>query len=164
MPSATLDANVAIGLAKGNVFEHLSQLYSVVYIPAAVRIEVVDQAHGRAGVSELTAALGRWIIESNPSPAVVRQFLTPPSTADRELLAVAVEAGADHLLSGDRVVCREATARGLVCLGATQIVVLMKDQALVPEVRSVLDLMRQRGFGIAEADYQQALSAAGEGP
>jgi predicted nucleic acid-binding protein len=67
-------------------------------------------------------------------------------------------------LSGDRVVRREAARLGLSCLTAAQVVVLLKDQGLISEVRRVLDQMRQRGFGIDDPDYLHALKAAGETP
>ena len=49
-----------------------------------------------------------------------------------------------HVLSGDRVVRREAAAQGFTCLSATQVIVLMKNQGLIQAVKPVLDLMRQR--------------------
>ncbi len=160
--SGALDANVAIGLAKGEVFNHLASLFSPLSVPAAVRHEVVDQAQGRAGATELSQALNDWITEVAPDPTSVQQFAGLSSVADRELLAVAVDQQTDFVLTEDRVVRQEAAAAGLDCLGVSEVVVLMKDQGLIPAVRPVLDRMRQRGFGITDGAYHQALAAAGE--
>ena len=157
-----LNANVSIGLAHGAVFSFLRHLFDPIYVPAAVVQEVVVQGHGRPGAAELQGALGIWITEVTPSPQAVGAFSPPLRPPDAELLAVAVSRGADFVLSADRVVRREAAQRGLTCLTAAQVVVLLKGRGHIPLARAVLDRMRAAGFGMAELDYQQALTTAGE--
>jgi predicted nucleic acid-binding protein len=113
-------------------------------------------------VAELMQALGVWITEVVPAPQIVQQFPSPTSTADREVLAVTTEKAVDHILTDDGPLAREALRYGLVCLRLPQVVVLMKQQGLVPEVRPVLDRIRQHGYGIAAPFYSGALAAAGE--
>lgn len=162
MARAALDANVAIGLAKGEVFDSLLSLYTDLFIPPSVRREVIDLARGRAGAAELQRALGQNLYEIIPDPATIHRFAHLASVADSEVLAVAVDQGVDHLLTADRVIRRQAAAIGILCLTAAQVLVLMKDQGLIAAVTPVLELMQQRGFGIAEGDYRSALTAAGE--
>jgi predicted nucleic acid-binding protein len=50
----------------------------------------------------------------------------------------------------------------VVTLQTPNLLVLWKDQGLIPEVRPILDRMRQRGFGIDDPSYEAALRAAGE--
>jgi len=78
------------------------------------------------------------------------------------VLAVASEQAVDHILSDDDGLCREASRNGLRCQGSPFVLVLLKQQGLVPAVTPVLDRMRQAGFGIEDALYQQARQAAGE--
>ena len=59
---------------------------------------------------------------------------------------------------------KQASQHGLVCLRTTDVVVLLKREGLVAEVKPVLDGMRQQGFGIDDATYERALRAAGEWP
>jgi predicted nucleic acid-binding protein len=94
----------------------------------------------------------------------MQPFAALASTADREVLAVALERGVNHILSGDRAVRRETIRHNLTCLATSQVVVLLKLQGEIPAARPVLDQMRQQGFGIGGTDYQQALQAAGEQP
>lgn len=162
MPNAVLDANVAIGLAQGGVFELLQNLYAPLCVPPAVVREVIVQGQGQAGAAELQRALGQWVLEVAPNPQRVQQFSPPLPPADGEVLALAVERSVDFILSGDRAIQREAQQQGLTSLSAAQVVVLMKDAGLIPALRPVLDRMRQQGFGISTSDYQQALKAAGE--
>jgi predicted nucleic acid-binding protein len=160
--SGALDANVVVGLAKGGVFDLLSSLYTSLYIPPSVREEIITQGQGLAGESELAQALGVWITVVAPDLQRVQQFSPTLSLADRELLAVAQAQAVDHDLSGDRQLCLEANRHGMTWLQATDVVVLMRRRGLVMEARLVLDQMRQRGFGIANPVYEQALRAAGE--
>lgn len=164
MASAVLDANVVIGLVKGGVFQHLADLYSPLYVPPTVRQEITAQTPPRPGTVELAQALGQWITEATPDPAALQQFTSVGAIADREVLALAKERAVDHVLSGDRVVRREAQSLGLVVLSASLVVVLMKGQGLIAAVKPVLDQMEQSGFGISAADYRQAILAAGEQP
>jgi predicted nucleic acid-binding protein len=163
--SGVLDTEMVIGLAKGGVFHLLSSLCAPLYVPSAVAQEVMRGGPGRAGVSELTQALGVWIIEVTADPQVVAQFSAPRSHADRAVLAVAQEqAPLDYVLSGDKQLCQIATARGFACLRTTDVVVLLKAVGLLPEVKAVLDRMQHHGYGISADRYEQALRAAGEWP
>jgi predicted nucleic acid-binding protein len=160
MWTGVLDANAIIGLVKGGVFALLALLYRSLYVPRAVREEIIGQ--GRTGETELAQALGVWITEVVPSHATLQQFPLTLSLADRQVLAVAVEQGADHVITGDDRVIRQASALGLTWIRATDVVVLLKREGHLSEVKSVLDRMRQASFGIDDPLYQQALAAAGE--
>lgn len=162
--TGVLDANAVIGLSHGRVFDQLCSLYSPLYIPPAVVQEVITQGSGLAGAEELRRALGIWVIETAPSLQSIQPFATLRSEADREVLAVAHERGADHILTSDAQLARLASRHRLTCLPATLVVVLLKEHRLVNEVGPVLDRMRSRGFGIDGPAYERALRAAGEWP
>ncbi len=50
------DSNTLIGLAKGEVFSVLRELYGQIHVPHAVWEEVVTSGAGRFGAAEVTAA------------------------------------------------------------------------------------------------------------
>jgi predicted nucleic acid-binding protein len=160
--TGVLDANIIVGLAKGDVFELLGSLYSTLYVPRSVTEEVIRQGRGRAGENELTQAVGTWITEVTPDPGTLALFSALRASADQEVLAVAHDRAVDHILSGDERLHREAARRGWTCLRPTQVVLLLKQEGLIPAVKPILDRMRLRGFGIAEVIYQDALRDAGE--
>jgi predicted nucleic acid-binding protein len=160
--TAVIDSDMIIGLAKGGVFELLRSLFAAVYVPHAVVHEVIGEGHGRAGEQELHAALGVWIAEVAPVLQQIQQFDPRLTPADREVLAVAHAHAADYVLSNDIDLQREAKRHGLVGLQTPNVVVLLKDQGLIPKVAPVLDQMRQSGFGIDHQSYEDALRAAGE--
>jgi predicted nucleic acid-binding protein len=162
MLTGVLDTNVIIGLTHGYVFDLLPGVYTSLFVPPAVTAEVIGQ--GRPGEAELRRALGVWIMEVAPDPPLVALFSPTLSLADRQVLALAQAHTVDHVLSADAHLCREATAYGLTCLHASDLVVLLKHQGAVPAVQPVLDRMRLQGFGIDDRRYEQALRAAGEWP
>lgn len=159
---AVIDANSIIGLVKGECFDLLPQLFSQLYVPPAVRCEVIDEGTGLPGEAELVRAIGHWIIEQPPSAAVARALVPALHSDDAEVLALALDLSADRLLTSDHRLRREASARGVVVLSEPEVLLVLKQLRLIPGVRGVLDRMRARGFGIAEALYQGTLRTAGE--
>jgi predicted nucleic acid-binding protein len=165
MLSAVLDANMVIGLAKGDVFDLLASVYAPLYVPSAVTREVIGQGQGRAGAVELARALGGWITEVTPSLQSVRPLVsTLRSKADRQVIAVAQAHAVDHLLTNDGRLAHVARRYGITCLEVPEVILLLKRRKLISEVKSTLDRMRQQGFGIADAVYEQVLRGAGEWP
>jgi predicted nucleic acid-binding protein len=162
--SGVLDTNIIIGLVKGECFEQLAFLFSPLYIPPGVRAEVFGQDPARAGVAELSQALGSWVSEEVPDPALVQALPTKLSVEDREVIALAQEKGVHFILSSDEALRKTALGLGINCLRATEVVVLLKRRKLIGSAKAILDLMRQRGFGIRDDLYQEALTAAGELP
>jgi predicted nucleic acid-binding protein len=162
-----LDSNVTVGLAMVQVFDRLSDLYECLYIVPAVKTEVITWGRGRAGGPELEQALGKWVIETVPDSKDVEglwMLSINLSTADQQVLAAALAHGVIHVLSDDRPLRQEASRRGYICLGAVEVVVLLKRRGLIPEARPVLDRLRKGGYGIAEGVYWNAVKAAGEWP
>jgi hypothetical protein len=84
-----LDTATIIGLAKGEVFPLLAELYASLSVPPGVSEEFLWKGHGRPGVPELEQALGLWIREVAPEPHRLQPFPATLSQADREVLALA---------------------------------------------------------------------------
>jgi predicted nucleic acid-binding protein len=162
MPSSVVDANGAIGLSKGGVFHLLASLYDAVYVSPGVVSEVIAQGQGLSGSSELSQALGVWVTEVTPDPTLVPHLSPSLRAVDREVLAIAHEQKVDHIVSSDRHIRREARRLGIRCHTVTEILLVLKAAGLLPAICPVLDTMRQNGFGIDDAAYEQALLAAGE--
>ncbi len=88
------------------------------------------------------------------------------SLADREILAVAADPAMsiDHILTGDDQIYQVGERRGYTCLAVTDLVVFLKAQGLVADVKSVLDRMISNGFGVDDETYEQTLRIEGEWP
>ncbi len=164
LPTAVADANSVIGLAKGGVFDRLSQIFSPFYVPPRVTEEVIVKGQGRPGAGELATALGAWVTEMAPDVSMVQQFSPALSVADREVLAVAQAKAVDFILTDDRELRREASRHQLDCLLVAEVLALLKDRGLVTNIKPVLDRMLQENHGIDPAIYEQVLRSAGEWP
>jgi predicted nucleic acid-binding protein len=154
---------MVIGLVKGGVFGFLRSLYTPLYIPTRVKQEILT-GQGRPGEEELARALGAWITEITPNVQGLPPVSASLSMADREVLAVAADPanGIDHILTGDDQLYQEAERAGHTCFSVTDVVVFLKAQGLIPEVRPALDRMIQNGFGISRDTYEQTLQIEGE--
>jgi predicted nucleic acid-binding protein len=161
---AVADANAVIGLVKGAVFAQLPQLFTIVWVPQKVTEEVVVRGRGKPGASELSQALGKWVLEVAPDPAALSQFAAGLSIADREVLAVARAESADFILTDDQDLRREASRFQLACLAVPEVLLLLKDRTVITSVRSVLDRMLAAQHGIDPDVYERTLRAANEWP
>jgi len=160
-----LDANMVIGLVKGDVFGLLRSLYTPLYIPSRVKQEILI-GQGRPGEEELAHALGVWITEIAADVQGLPPVSASLSVADREVLAVAADLAnaIDHILTGDDQLYQEAERAGHTCFSVTDVVVFLKEQQLIPSVKPVLDQMIRNGFGIGSDTYEQTLRIEGEWP
>ena len=94
--SAVIDANVVIGLSKGDVFSLLPKLFQPLYVAKSVEYEVMHLGWGRPGSMELQQALADGWIVSISLPVKARTL-----HADRELIEVARLCTVDLILTGD---------------------------------------------------------------
>src|SRR5262249_6987125 len=138
--TAVLDANAIIGLVKGDVFDLLRSLYGSVYVPAAVKEEIVTHGQGRPGTDELRLALAAWITEVATDLSLLPLLPSSLSAADRAVLAAALSPATqiDHILADDRHLVREANRLGLTCLRTPDVAILLKTQGLIARVQPVL--------------------------
>jgi len=158
--TAVIDSNVVIGLAKGGVFNHLRDLYTGLYVPPTVVNEL--RQPGQPGVADLQKALGNWITVQTPPPGAAGTVAHALAAADLEALGLARHLAVDHLLTGDLRLQKAAAANGVPCLGAPELVLLMKSAGCVTAVEPVLIRMERSGYGIAPTLFASILAAANE--
>lgn len=158
-----VDSNAVIGLAKGKAFGLLHDLFGTTYIPASVWDEVVEKGAGRAGAAEAKAAKADGWLQSRPvaiSTDPIIQRLR--KAADREVISLAQACGARWLITEDQEVRAVANSLSVDLLNTGDILILAKRAGLIPDCRSVLDLMIASQFGIPDTVYQRILRLAGE--
>ncbi len=77
-------------------------------------------------------------------------------------ITLAEEVGATRILVDDLAARREALARGLSVIGTVGILMIAKQQGLIPSIKEVVDDLIANGTYISQQLYQQALAAVGE--
>ena len=155
---AVLDANGIIGLAKAGCLALTPDLFSPVYVPPSVVKEIADPQ----SAAQLNEALADWLSERTPAIDALQRVPALRSTADRDVLALAVEFSGSILITSDRRLASRATDLGVASVGAPATVQLMVEAGLLPAAKPVLDRMIAAGFGISEALYRNILKNLSE--
>lgn len=78
------------------------------------------------------------------------------------MLALAIELGAQRLLTDDVDLAVQASKASLGLLNTAEVVFLAHLQGLVPRCRDVFEHMQARSFGIRASVRQHILQLAGE--
>jgi predicted nucleic acid-binding protein len=77
-------------------------------------------------------------------------------------ITLAEELQADRLILDDLAARKEAQRRGLAVIGTVGILLIAKQQGLIPSIKNVLDELIANGTRISQKLYQQALTYGGE--
>jgi predicted nucleic acid-binding protein len=164
---AVADSSVIIHLAAVAQLDLLRQLHGSLLVPPAVWDEVVVQGQGRPGAQELTKAVADgWAAVANPSP----NAQLPPSGAtlhpgETEAILLAASHAGTLLLIDDAGGRAIATSLAIPVMGTVGLLVLAKRSGLIPELKPVLEQLRNPGgFRLSSSVFQHALALAGEQP
>lgn len=130
----------------------LPDLFEKVVIPSAVKLEVFGNR-----------PLPEWAEE-----IAIKQALTPRMAAarlgpgEREAIALALELNAEELLLDDLAARRLATSLGVPMIGTLGLLLRAQQRGLVPQVKPLLEALRQHGFHISARMFEGILLAATE--
>ncbi len=81
---------------------------------------------------------------------------------ESEAIVLAKEMNADLLIVDDRSARRYATKHNIAIVGTAGILLLAKENNLIPEVRTPLDRLVRFGFHVSSANFKKILRVAGE--
>lgn len=156
------DTSVINNLAAIEHLHLLNQLYGTVLIPEAVYRELTDPNFPVAGATE--AQIWDWIQMSTVTNRTLISVLSRDlDTGEAEAIALALEIKADRVLIDERRDRQIAAKLDLTCTGILGVLLEAKSQVLIPEVKPLLDALRNRaGFWIAESLYRKVLEIANE--
>lgn len=156
------NAGPLIALAQIGHFDLLRLLYGKLYVPPAVREEVVTSGRERPGAIEVGAADWIHVVKVGDTTAV--QLLRDRLDAgESEAIVLAMEMNADLLLMDEARGRRVAEARGLRKTGAVGMLIVAKKRGLIPAVTPLLDRLLASGFRMSDELYRTASILAGEG-
>jgi hypothetical protein len=155
------DATPLIALAKIEQLHHLADLFGAIYVPRAVYEEVAVAGRGRSGAQELEGA--EWIVVSEVADRTrVEYLLTQLDIGEAETIILAQEMDAGLVLVDERKARVVAQRLGFDIIGTAGLLLLLKEQGKITEVRPLLDRLRSLDFRLSDRVYDQVLSRAGE--
>jgi len=142
----------------------LPQLFGTVIIPDAVYQELI--ANGNNHPVTQTVQTVDWLeVRSVTDEQQVEELehdrnLDP---GEANAIVLALELGANQLLIDERLGRLEAKRQGLRITGILGVLLAAKNQALISEVRPIMDaLIQQSNFRIGSQLYDEVLRLAGE--
>lgn len=155
------NAGPLIALAQIDHFALLRGLYGHLYIPTAVREEVVTAGQGRPGAGLTGDADWIDVVEVHDRAAV--QILADRlDIGESQAIVLAIELDADLLLIDEARGRRVAEARGIARTGTIGTLIMGKRRGLLPSVAPELDKLQIAGFRMGQDLYESALALAGE--
>ena len=142
----------------------LPALFDEVVIPSHVATELLTHPDPDFILAFRKAREEAWLTEKTTSN---RQFVSrlqiDLDQGEAEAIALTLELNADALLIDERAGYRIAQKHQILAIGVLGVLVRAKSQNLIPEVKPLLDQLRDEiGFYLSNSVYQQVLSLAGE--
>ncbi|MEZ4828480.1 MAG: DUF3368 domain-containing protein [Bacteroidia bacterium] len=139
----------------------LRTLYGDVFIPPAVKEEI--NKLGEKGVDISIFQNATWIIIQPPLDHLkVDQLRQKLDQGEAEAIVLAIELHADFLLIDELLGRQEATSQGLAVVGTLGILLKIKQNGYISEIKPMIDTLRSRGFWIQNSLYDHVLRLAGE--
>lgn len=159
------DSSTLIHLAAIDRLALLKEFYGRIAVPPAVWREVVEQGEGRAGaVTVEQARQTGWIEILAPADTALLQLLQRDlDYGESEVIALAVERGAELVLLDESDARRTAELYGLSKTGVIGLLIRARQEEYIVSLKVELDrLLHQGGFWLEDNLYHRALDAVGE--
>jgi predicted nucleic acid-binding protein len=155
------DTTAITHLARVGALNLIHQLYLTIYIPEAVHSELTSHGMDIPGAKEVKRL--PWIktqkVKNRERVKFHSSFLDP---GESEAIALAEEMHADILIIDEKIGRGYAKSLGLQITGMAGILLLAKEQKLIPLVKPYLDRLMATKFKLGLKLYEQALELAGE--
>jgi predicted nucleic acid-binding protein len=161
-----VDAGPVIHLSWLNRLHLLEHLFEEVFLPSAVRDELLAPLPGTLGLDHIHRALAAGWLEvravTTPLPSVIG---APGSLAagETEALLLAEEIGADLVLTDDAAARAVAQRRGLDVMGTVGVLIEARHHGLIPAALPLLLALRRLGQWLGE-DLIEAVRQEEGGP
>ena len=155
-----LNASPVILLAKAEVIQFVPKVCARLIIPAGTVQEVQRGKMSDAGRAWLAGEGARYVKVSGKIPEPVLQFGL--GLGETEVIAWVAENPGFEAVLDDLKARRCAAKLGLSVVGSLRVLIILKEQKLIPAIRPAVDKFREAKSYISEALIQDALKIAGE--
>jgi len=157
MPKIVSNTGPLIALASINQLDLLQKLFGEVFIPPAVRAEILDENTLR------TIRTAEWLKVRAIKDRIAVQLLTDELDAgESEAIILAREMNVDLLLIDERAARRKTNTLELTAIGTLGVLLMAKNKGLLQVLKPLLDDLHRTGFYMSDELYQIVLRSAGE--
>lgn len=155
------NATPLINFAVINRLDVLQAIFGQILIPQAVYDETTGL--GFPGSQAVLQAIASGWLQVRPVSTMASAIPPELDDGEREAIALALETGEQRILLDEREARQIAQSLGLQVIGTLGILLLAKNQQIIPQVQPLLDAMIDRAqYWVSAALYQQVLRQAGE--
>lgn len=154
------NASPVIIFARSGLLPLIEGLFGEILVSAEVYQEMT--APTKPGIEAIRKAKSIKKLEVKDPNRFLASKAYGVSTADTTVIALAKEHGATLVLIDDKRLRRLAKETGLPVAGSGGILLKAKEEGLITEVKSALDLLIKHGARIGEPLYRRILTLAGE--
>jgi predicted nucleic acid-binding protein len=144
------DSSVLIIYHQCNLAWLLPEVFADLVAPPVVAHEV----------SPSVGRLPHWVRVQAPS--AIHEMARPLDIGEREAISVAIEIAADTVLLDDLPARKVATRLGLHVVGSAGVLILAKENGLIPAVAAHLNSMRANDLYVSDDLYENVFRTAGE--
>jgi predicted nucleic acid-binding protein len=133
-------------------------------VPAVVPDVVVSEigAHGAKDPAVLAVQSASWLKVVTPPIIPTEVAAWGLDAGEAAVLAIALAQPGTQAVLDDLAARRCAAALGIPTQGTLGLILVAKRLGMIPEVRPVLDLLRQAGLYVSDRLVQAVLNQAGE--
>lgn len=150
-----------INFAAINRLDILQAMFGQIVIPQAVYHETTGSSFPDSQVV-LQAIASGWLQVSRVS-TIASEISPELDRGEREAIALAIETGEQRILLDEREARQIAQSFGLQVIGTLGILLLAKNQQIIPQVQPLLDATIDTAqYWVSATLYQQVLRQAGE--
>ena len=152
------DSSAISNLLQIGQFELLKTLYNKIYISPAVQRELYIYDKQAKQIEEL-----KWIeIRYPKNQKLVQQLLNDLDLGEAESIVLALEEEADYLIIDEYLGRKIAHSMDIKVVGILGILIFAKQQGLVSEIRSSIELLLSIGFRLNKELINSILTALNE--
>ena len=160
MPSAkkiaVVNTSPNIYLSAINQINLLKNLFSEIFIPEAVKREVMSGGKDSFGVKEIKTQ--KWIKTKKIRNKLAKEYLlTEIDDGEAEVIILAEELKASFIIIDDKLARKIAKLRGFNVVGTLRLLVAAKEKGLVNEVKPLIEKLQKAGFWINDNVYKAVL-------
>lgn len=155
------NATPLINFAAINRLEILQAIFDQIAVPPAVYNETTDL--GFPGTQFVLQAIASGWLQVRLISTIVPTIPVELDDGEREAIALALEIDQGRILLDEREARQIAQKLGLQVMGTLGILLLAKNNQIVPQVKPILDnMINIVRYWVSAALYQQVLQLAGE--
>ncbi|MDN3513858.1 MAG: DUF3368 domain-containing protein [Candidatus Brocadia sp.] len=156
-----VNTSPTIYLSSINEIGLLKKLFGEVFIPDAVKEEIVSGGKDNFGFQEIQGE--NWIkVKKIENKLAKKCLLTDIDSGEAEVIILAEELKANMVIMDDRLGRMIAHLRGFHVIGTLRLLVLAKNKGLIPVVKPLIEKLKEVGFWISEDVYKDILLQTGE--